>query len=78
MVQDRDGLVNINVHGALFRYVQYHMDIYQTVGLLNNVVFKIIGDHVVIFAHTVVFTSLGTQCVTIACTCVHMGKNMII
>ena len=29
MVQDRDGLVNIIVHGALFRYVQYHMNIKQ-------------------------------------------------
>ena len=29
MVQDRDGLVNTIVHGALFRYVQYHMGIKQ-------------------------------------------------
>ena len=35
MVQDRDGLVNIIVHGALFRYVQYHMDIKQC----SNIVF---------------------------------------
>ena len=36
MVQDRDGLVNTIVHGALFRYVQYHMGIKQLQYALSN------------------------------------------
>ena len=55
MVQDRDGLVNTIVHGVLCHMSQWYIIWVSNSGpsqQCSSIVFKIIGDHVVIFAHT--------------------------